>query len=158
MEAGRRRVSLEDQRTAFTFHLKPRVVVAAFAEAVQQQQGIADWLEQAVVRQLGQTERGASHRELVAVFCDVAEREPGRLSPRLARVYAAIDAQWETYWIAPRATVGQLEEGLLSAGKQLPYLDRRRVAGNWSRLLTDAAIDANASSADTPVDLAPSTD
>lgn len=119
-----------NERVTFTFHLRPQLVVAALVAAVQQRQSIAQWLERAIATNLAQAgHAGEEGDELVALFCDVAERDPERLPPRLRRTYDAMCRNWERYWFVPRVTVEQLEHAAVPDAA-MPQLNRERVAAD----------------------------
>lgn len=127
-----------DGRASFTVHVQPRLMVDAFAAAAKTRTCFSDWLEQAIAARLAMPSFGLSVTpELVARFCDIAERDVELLPPRWRRMYTRLCGDWDRYWMTPRVTVGQLEEGTLPECAQRPCLNRRRVADDWQHLLRD---------------------
>lgn len=128
-----------DGRCTFTLRCEPRLLINAFAEARKEGVPFPDWFEAAIRNQLPGIRRAeASRHDMNRVdrFCDLAETNPERLRGPLRRAYHAVTGDaWERYWVAPRVSVEQIEDGTLTEAEQLPRLNRRRVADDWACLV-----------------------
>lgn len=72
---------------------------------------------------------------VVELFCLLVENAPEVLPPEWSTV-ADVIASEERLWVYPTVTVGQFEEGHVDAFT--PYLNRKRLAAEWARLLEHA--------------------
>lgn len=128
-----------DGRCTFMLRCEPRLLINAFAEARKEGVPFPDWFEAALRNQLPGIRRAESSRpdmNRIERFCDLAETKPEQLRGPLQRAYRAVTGDaWETYWVAPRVSVEQIENGALAEAEQRPRLNRRRVADDWACLV-----------------------
>jgi hypothetical protein len=74
----------------------------------------------------------ASELANVELFCLVAQNAPETLPKAWALVYDMVVSE-ERFWVYPKMTVAQIEEGL---GEWVtPYMDRAKLAAEWRELL-----------------------
>jgi len=69
---------------------------------------------------------------VVELFCLLAENTPELLPALWGLVYDVLVAE-ERFWVYPRMTVADIEEGTLQGFT--PYLNRQKLAGEWRCLL-----------------------
>lgn len=113
-------------------HIQPEPIGAFFEARISEQaqfKALANELEMLRAR------LDAHGKAVVELFCLLVENSPEVLPPTWATVADVIAAE-ERMWVYPRATVGQIEEEPPEAF--MPFLNRKRVAEEWPRLLEHA--------------------
>lgn len=74
----------------------------------------------------------ASELANVELFCLLAQNAAEALPASWAAVYDMVAAE-ERFWVYPKMTLGDIEDGACEAFA--PYLDRARLASEWHQLL-----------------------
>lgn len=111
----------------------PGVNVGAFFDARIRDQSQVMSLKGEV--QLLHMRLDAHSSAVMELFCLLVENAPETLPAEWATVADVIAAE-ERLWVYPTVTVGQIEDGCVDVFT--PYLNRKRLAAEWSRLLEHA--------------------
>lgn len=124
-------------RSTFQMYLDWRLMTNAFLDAAKRGVSLSTWLERAVAQRLDDFERSrAPNPAEVEWFCKLAEDDPDRIPAHMRGAYDAVNGDdWDRYWITPRFSRDQLEDGSIPEAAQWPYLSRCRVSEDWWRLL-----------------------
>jgi hypothetical protein len=119
---------------------------AGYSELVTAAVSAGPWCELAVdeaARTVGERLRGEAlaaklegmRANCIELFLLLVEIAPELLPRHWSQVHEALVAD-ERYWVHPKATLGDLEQGHFSVST--PFINRRRVRDGWDELLERA--------------------